>query len=92
MRKTLPTALPAQAAAQTDKDFNQEDTGVYIDDLASQTRPSEEETNKREHSLALLRSVADIGDEAEQQETFFCLQAAIDADRLSERKRFAKEP
>ena len=91
MRKIIPTALPAEAEAPilTDTTCKQEEPEFSAASLISQTRPSEEETNKRERSLALLRSVAAIGDEAEQQENVSCLQTVIDADRLSERKRFA---
>ena len=66
-----------------------EDTGDHCGRVSSQALPPEEENSKRERSLALLRSVADIGEEAEQQETFTYLQSAIDEDRLSDRKRFA---
>ena len=94
MRKLLPTALPTEVETPilTDTACLQEEPDVPAASLASRTRPAEEETNKRERSRALLRSVADVGDEAEQQETFSCLKAAIDADRLSDRKRFAGEP
>ncbi|BDI31599.1 hypothetical protein CCAX7_36500 [Capsulimonas corticalis] len=39
-------------------------------------------------SLALLESVRDIGDAEEQRETFTYLRAAVDEERLSDRKRF----
>ena len=94
MRKTISTALPAEVEARipADTSCKQEEPEFSAASLISQTRPAEDETLQREYSLALLRSAGDIGDEAEQQETFTCLQAAIDADRLSDRKRFAGEP
>lgn len=49
----------------------------------------EEEAERRRRTLERLRSAGDIGDEEEQRETFSYLKAAVEADRLSERPRFA---
>lgn len=94
MRKIIPAALPAEAEAPmlADTTCKWEEPEVSAADLLNQTRPTEEANIQRECSLALLRSVADIGDEAEQQETFTILRTAVDEDRLSKRKRFAGEP
>ena len=88
---TITLNLPAQVEARVEAEAarQQKTPAALVADLVSQALPQEDEASKRERSLALLRSVDDIGDEAEQQETFNTLQTAIDEDRLSDRKRFA---
>ena len=61
----------------------------YLLRLHENTVPDDDAVVRRENSLSLLRSVSDIGDEEEQKATFDFLKAAVDEDRLSDRKRFA---
>ena len=87
---TITVNLPPQAEAkvQAEAARQQITPEAYVAHLVNAALPEEEADAKRERSLALLRSVADIGDEEEQRETFATLQTAIDEDRLSDRKRF----
>ena len=59
----------------------------YLLDLVSRTLPATDEA-LRARSLALLAHVDDLGDEAEQHETFEHLKSEIDSHPLSDRKRF----
>lgn len=88
---TIMVDLPAQVEARVKAEASRQHKtpAALVAELVSQALPDEDETSRRERSLALLRSVGDIGDEAEQQETFTYLQQAVDQDRLSDRKRFA---
>jgi hypothetical protein len=50
---------------------------------------TEEEVRARAGAIARgLEALDEMGDEAEQRETFARLREAIDADRLSDRRRF----
>ena len=60
----------------------------YLLRLVVNSVPDEAAIARREQALTLLRSVAAIGDEEEQKETFEYLKAAVNEDRLSKRKRF----
>ena len=60
----------------------------YLLQLVESTVPDEAAIARRDQMLILLRSVATIGDEEEQRETFEYLKAAVNEDRLSDRKRF----
>ena len=88
---TIMVDLPPQVEARVQAEAHrlQVSPSAFVADLVSQALPEEDGASKQERSLALLRSVADIGDRAEQQETFMALRAAVDEDRLSDRKRFA---
>ena len=88
---TITVDLPPQVEAkvQAEAARQQITPEAYVTRLVNTALPDEEANAKRERSLALLRSVADIGDEEEQRETFATLREAVDEDRLSDRKRFA---
>ena len=60
----------------------------YLLRLVESTVPDDAAIAGRDQMLTLLRSVAAIGDEKEQRETFEYLKAAVNEDRLSNRKRF----
>ena len=89
MTITLNLPVQVEARVQAEAARQQKTPAAFVAELVSQALPEDEAAVRRERALALLRSVADIGDEAEQQETFTALQTAIDEDRLSDRKRFA---
>ncbi len=59
----------------------------YLESLVSNAVPTFE--RDKERSLALLNSVRELGDEAEQNETFVFLKKAVNKNRLSSRKRFS---
>lgn len=61
----------------------------FIVRLVADAMPPLTEAKQRERSLSLLRSVRDLGDDAEQRETFAYLRTAVNDDRLSARERFA---
>lgn len=88
---SITISLPAQVEARVEAEAARQHKtpAALVADLVSQALPQEDEISRRERSLTLLRSVDDIGDEAEQRETFNTLQTAIEEDRLSGRKRFA---
>ncbi|MCC6729769.1 MAG: hypothetical protein IT208_10570 [Chthonomonadales bacterium] len=61
----------------------------FIVRLVADAMPPLTKAKQRERSLSLLRSVRDLGDDAEQRETFAYLKTAVNDDRLSARERFA---
>jgi hypothetical protein len=88
---TVTLNLPPEIEKRVQTEAARQSLGVeeYLLRLVETAVPDEEEAARRERALHLLRSVSNIGDEQEQKETFDYLKAAVDADRLSERKRFA---
>jgi hypothetical protein len=81
--------LPPEVEARIQQEAKKRSIPVerYISQLVSETVPFSESDTER--SLRLLRSVRELGDDAEQKETFEVLKRAVDEDRLSSRKRFA---
>jgi hypothetical protein len=51
--------------------------------------PEDEERRRALEAIRVLDSLLEMGDEEEQSETFADLVAAIDGDRMSDRRRFA---
>jgi hypothetical protein len=89
MPMTITLDLPPDIATRVQTEAAKQSVAVeqYLLRLVERAVP-EDEAARRERSLKLLRSVADIGDAAEQRETFEYLKTAVDEDRLSERARF----
>ena len=88
---TVTLDLPPEIEKRIQTEAARQSLGVeeYLLRLVERAVPDAEEAARRERALHLLRSVSNIGDEQEQKETFDYLKTAVDADRLSERKRFA---
>jgi hypothetical protein len=89
MNMPVTLSLPPEVEARAQREAAKRSLPVetYLEDLVSSAVPSPE--RDRERSLALLRSVRDLGDEAEQKETFAFLKKAVNEDRLSSRDRFS---
>jgi hypothetical protein len=87
---TVELKLPPEmeAVAQSEAKKRSQDMNAYLTDLIADSLAGSIAQDDRERRRAILRMVGEIGDEAEQQETFEYLREAVDADRLSLRKRF----
>ena len=87
---TLTVDISPQVEARVQKEAARHKLSpeAYVAQLVTGALPEDDEAQRREQALALLRSVGDLGDEAEQRETFDYLRQAVDEDRLSERERF----
>jgi hypothetical protein len=60
-----------------------------FDDRGRAIRLTEDEIRQRNAlALAALEAIQEIGDDAEQRETFGYLMRVVDEDRLSDRPRF----
>ena len=87
---TVTLDLPGDVQAKIEAEAARRSVPVteLLERLVADAMTPIEERERRERSIALLRSVGDIGDEAEQRETYEYLKQAVDEDRLSDRKRF----
>lgn len=88
---TITLELPPEVEARVQTEAARQEMPVsdYLLRLVTEAVITPEEAAKRQRSLELLNTLRDIGDEAEQKATFATLKTAVDADRLSDRKRFA---
>jgi hypothetical protein len=60
-----------------------------FDDRGRGVRLTEDQVRERnELALAALEAILEIGDDAEQRETFDYLRRVVDEDRMSDRPRF----
>jgi len=91
MRMRVTIDLPPDVEARVQEEAAKRSLPVeaLLVHLVSDAFPTHGEAKQHERSLSILRSVRDLGSEAEQQETFTYLKRAVEADRLSNRKRFS---
>ena len=62
---------------------------ISFDERGQAIRLTEDEVRERNaRALAALEAIEQIGDDAEQRETFEYLMRVVDEDRLSDRPRF----